>query len=113
MEEAWDDHPLFHAVVWACCDVFLETFLSFRDGFILELLKTRNPILKGIGFAHRKVLGQECIRAGNPCGECILVGVEPCLCFPKQKEWEQLKMNIFHSSAFGLIVLLTSRKFWR
>jgi hypothetical protein len=66
-------------------NVLLEMFLGFRDGFILELLETGNPIPKGVGFAHRKALGQECIRSGIPCGECILVGVEPHLCFPKQR----------------------------
>ena len=56
MEEVLNDKPLFHAVVWACCNVFLETFLGFLDCFVLELLKTGNPVPKGVGFAHRKVL---------------------------------------------------------
>jgi hypothetical protein len=30
MEEVLDDQPLFDAVVWACCDVFLETFRASR-----------------------------------------------------------------------------------
>jgi hypothetical protein len=33
-------------------DVFLEMFPGFRDGFILKLLKTGNPVPKGVGLAH-------------------------------------------------------------
>jgi hypothetical protein len=83
MEEVLDGQPLFHGMVWACCDVFVETFPGYRDGFILELLKTGNLVPKGVGLSHRKVLGQEGIRAGIPCGECILVSVEPRLWFLK------------------------------
>jgi hypothetical protein len=86
MEEALNDKPLFHAVLWAWCNVILEMFPGFRNCFILELLEAGNPILNGVGFAHRKVLGQKCIRTGMPGGEWILVGVEPRLCFPKQRE---------------------------
>ena len=95
-----NDKPFFHAVVWACCNVFLETFLGFLDCFVLELLKTGNLILKGVGFAHRKVLDQKSIRARIPSVESFLVGVKPRLCFPKQKEWEQPKTNIIHRSVF-------------
>jgi hypothetical protein len=52
---------------------------------ILELLRTRKPILKGVGSAHRKVLGKEGTGAGIPTVECFLVGVEPHLCFSKQR----------------------------
>jgi hypothetical protein len=61
MEEVLNDQPLFHAVVWACCDVSLEMFPGFGDGFILELLKIGNPIPKGVGFAHRKVLARNAL----------------------------------------------------
>jgi hypothetical protein len=111
MEEVLDDEPLSHVVVWPCCNVFLETFLGIQDCLILELLKTGNPVLKGVGFAHLKVLGQECIRTSIPCGECILVGVEPCLCFPKQREWESRSRTLPSIVPLGLIMLLTSRKF--
>jgi hypothetical protein len=37
-----------------------------------------------------------------PIDECFLVGVEPHLCFPKQREWEQTKMNVVHCSTFGV-----------
>ena len=43
---------------------------------------------------------QKSIGARTPSVERILVGVEPHLCFPKQREWEQSKMNIIHRSAF-------------
>ena len=100
MEEVLNDKPFFHTVVWACCNVFLKTFPSFRDCFVLELFKTGNPVPKGIGVAHRKVLDQKSIGAYIPSVECVLVGVERRLCFPKKREWEQSKMNIIHRSAF-------------
>ena len=88
MEEVLNDKSFFHAMVWACCNVFLKTFSGFRDCLILELFKTGNPILKGIGFAHRKVLDQKSIGARIPSVKRVIVGVEPHLCFPKQREWE-------------------------
>jgi len=88
MEEVLNDKTFFHAVVWACCNVFLKAFPGFRNCLVLELFKTINPVPKGIGFAHRKVLDQKSIGAHIPCVECFLVGVEPRLCFPKQREWE-------------------------
>jgi hypothetical protein len=65
MEEVLDDQPLFHAVVWACCDIFLESIPSFRDGFILELLKIGNPIPKGVGLAHRKYLARNALEQAS------------------------------------------------
>ena len=59
MDEVLDDQPLFGAVMWPYCNVLLEMFPGFRDGFILELLKIRNPITQGVGFAPQKILGQE------------------------------------------------------
>jgi len=99
IEEVLNDKLFFHAVVWACCNVFLKTFPGFRDCHILELLKTGNSVPKGIGFAHRKVLDQKSIGARIPSVESFLEGVEPHLCFPKQREWEQSKTNIIHCSA--------------
>jgi len=57
MEEVMNDKPFFHAMVWTCFNVFLETIPGFRDYFILELLITRNPVPKGVGSSHQKVLG--------------------------------------------------------
>jgi len=99
MEEVLNDKPFFHVMVWACCNVFLKTFPGFRDCLILELFKTGNPVPKGVGFAHQKVLDQKSIGTRIPSVESFLVGVEPRLCFPKQREWEQSKMNIIHRSA--------------
>src|SRR6185312_6054351 len=99
MEEVLNDKPFFHTVVWACCNVFLKTFQSFRDCFVLELLKTGNPVSKGVGFAHRKALDQKSIGARIPSAKFFLEGVKPRLCFSKQREWEQSKTNIIHRSA--------------
>ena len=71
-----NDKPFFHAVVWACYNVFLKTFPGFRDCLVLELFKTGNPIPKGIGFAHREILRQERIGASFPCGEVCFIGVK-------------------------------------
>jgi len=113
MEEVLNGKPFFHAVVWACCNVFLKTFPGFWDCLVLELFKTGNPIPKGIGFAHWKVLDQKSIGAHNPSVERVLVGVEPRLCFPKKREWEQSKTNIIHHSAFWVDYVAHSRKFCR
>jgi len=88
MEEILNDKPFFDAVVWACCNIFLKTFPGIRDSFILELLKAGNPVPKGVGFAHRKVLDQKSIGARIPSVESIHAGVKQRLCFPKQREWE-------------------------
>ena len=34
MEEVLDNHPLLHAVVWACLNVFLQTLLGLWDDLI-------------------------------------------------------------------------------
>ena len=70
IEEVLNDKTFFHAVVWACCNVFLKTFPGFRDCLVLELFKTGNPVPKGISLAHQKVLDQKSI------GTRIL----PCRC---------------------------------
>ena len=96
-----NDKTFFHAVVWACCNVLLKMFPGFQDCFVLELLKTGNPVLKGVDFAHQKVLDQKSIGTRIPSVESFLVGVEPRLCFPKQREWEQTKMNIVRRESNG------------
>ena len=55
MEEVLNDKPFFHAVVWACCNVFLKTFPGFRDCLVLELFKTGNPVSKSIGLAKTEL----------------------------------------------------------
>jgi hypothetical protein len=63
MIEALDDEPLLHAVVGACRDVILQMFPCLGDGPIHELLKPRDLVLEGIGFAQREKHGEKCIGA--------------------------------------------------
>ena len=37
MEEVLNDQPFFYAMVWACLNVLLETFLDYRDALIQQL----------------------------------------------------------------------------
>jgi hypothetical protein len=61
MIEALDDEPLLHVVMGACRDIIMQAFPCLGDGLICELLKSRDLILEGIGFAQRKKLGEKCI----------------------------------------------------
>ena len=61
IQEVLNDQPLFYVVVWACLYVLLETLPDFRDGLIRQLLDSGDPIPEGIGLAHWKLLGKECI----------------------------------------------------
>jgi hypothetical protein len=61
MIEALDDEPLLHAVMGACSDIILWVFSCLGDGLICELLKPRDLVLEGIGFAQWKKLGEKCI----------------------------------------------------
>jgi hypothetical protein len=63
---AWDDEPLFHSMVWARRGIVLQAFPCLGNGLICELLKVRDLILEGIGFAQQKELGKKCIRAFLP-----------------------------------------------
>jgi hypothetical protein len=58
---ALDDEPLFHPVVWARRDIILQALPCLGNGLIYEMLKARDLILEGIGFAQRKELGEQCI----------------------------------------------------
>jgi hypothetical protein len=66
MIEALDDEPLLHAVMGACRDIILQMFPCLSDGLIHELLKPRDLVSEGIGFAHWKKLGEKCIGALFP-----------------------------------------------
>jgi hypothetical protein len=55
------DEPLHHAVMGACNDIILQAFPCISDGLIRELLKPRDLIAEGIGFADRRKLGEKCI----------------------------------------------------
>jgi hypothetical protein len=49
-----------------CSDIILQVFPCLGDGLIRELLKPKDLLLKGIGFAQRKKLGEKCIGALLP-----------------------------------------------
>jgi hypothetical protein len=66
MIEALDDEPLLHAVMGACRDIILQAFPCLGDGLICELLKPRDLVPEGIGFAQQKKLGEKCIGALLP-----------------------------------------------
>jgi hypothetical protein len=51
MIEALDDEPLIHAMMGACRYIIMQTLPYLGNGFILELLKGRDLVSKGIGFA--------------------------------------------------------------
>jgi hypothetical protein len=52
MIEALDDKPLLHAVMGAYRDIILQAFPCLSDGLIRELLKPRDLVPEGIGFAQ-------------------------------------------------------------
>jgi hypothetical protein len=54
MIDALDDEPLLRAMMGACRDIILQIFPCLSDGFICELLKPRDLVPEGIGFAQRK-----------------------------------------------------------
>jgi hypothetical protein len=51
MIEALDDEQILHAVMVACRDIILQVFPCHGDGLIRELLKSRDLVREGIGFA--------------------------------------------------------------
>jgi hypothetical protein len=61
MIEDLDDEPLLHAVMGACRNTILQTFPCLGDGLIHELLKPRDLVPEGIGFALQEKLGKKCI----------------------------------------------------
>jgi hypothetical protein len=64
----------------ACIDIILQAFPCLGDGLICDLLKPRDPIPEGIGFAQQKKLGEKCIGALLPGWHCLLIGIEPSFC---------------------------------
>jgi hypothetical protein len=60
----------------ACRDIILHAFPCLDDGLIRELLKPRDLVPEGIGFAKRKKLGEKCIGALLPDWHCLLIGIE-------------------------------------
>jgi hypothetical protein len=54
MIEALDGEPLLHAMMGACRDIILQVFPCLGNGLIRELLKPRDLVPEGIGFAQWK-----------------------------------------------------------
>jgi hypothetical protein len=77
MIEALDDESLLHVVMGACRDIILQVFPCLSDGLIRVLLKPRDHVPEGIGFAQRKKLGEKCIGALLPGWHCQLIEIEP------------------------------------
>jgi hypothetical protein len=67
MIETLDDEPLLHVVMGAYRNIILQMFPCLSDGLIGELLKPRDLVLDGIGFAQQKKLGEKCIGALLTC----------------------------------------------
>jgi hypothetical protein len=61
MIEALDDKLLLHAMMGACRDMILQAFPCLGDGLIRELLKPKNLVPEGIGFAQRKNLTRKAL----------------------------------------------------
>jgi hypothetical protein len=66
MIKALDDEPLLHAMMGTCKDIILHPFSCLGNGLMHELLKPRDLVPKGIGFAKQKKLGEKCIGALLP-----------------------------------------------
>jgi hypothetical protein len=66
MIESLDDEPFLNVVMGACRDIILQVIPFLGDGLIRELLKPRELVLEGIGFAQWKKLGEKCIGALLP-----------------------------------------------
>jgi hypothetical protein len=66
MIEALDDEPLLHAVMGACRDIILQVFPCLDDCLIHELLKSRDLVPEGFGFAQWEKRGEKCIGALLP-----------------------------------------------
>jgi hypothetical protein len=79
MIEALDDEPLLHAVMGACRNIILQAFPCLGDGLIHELLKPRELVSEGIGFAQWKKLGAKCIGALLLGWHYLLIGIKPLL----------------------------------
>jgi hypothetical protein len=61
MIKVLDDEPLLHGMMGECIDIILHAFPCLDDGLIRELLKPRDLVPEGIGFAQRKFFCEKCI----------------------------------------------------
>jgi hypothetical protein len=61
MIEALDGEPLLHAMMGACRDIILQVFPCLGNGLIRGLLKPRDLVPEGIGFAQRKNMARNAL----------------------------------------------------
>jgi hypothetical protein len=54
MIEALDDKPLLHVVLGACRDIILQALPCLNNGFICDLLKGRDLVLRALVLPNRK-----------------------------------------------------------
>jgi hypothetical protein len=66
MIEALDDEPLLHAMMGASRDIILQMNSCLGVGLICELLKPRDVVPNGTGFAQWKNPGEKCIGVLHP-----------------------------------------------
>ena len=100
MKEALNDQPFLHPVVWARCNVLLQTFPSFCHGFISELLEARDLVPQRVSFPLREILRQKRIGTRVPSCECCSVEVEPLFCLPNKREGKETKFDGIQRRSF-------------
>jgi hypothetical protein len=61
MIEALDGERLLHAMMGACRDIILQVFPCLSNGLICELLKPRDLVPEGIGFAQRQNMARNAL----------------------------------------------------
>ena len=69
--------------------VLLQSFPCFQNRLVPCLLETGNSSTKGVGFAQREELREECRRAFIPGVDSSTVGIEPLLCSPEEGQRKQ------------------------
>nr|ABA98744.1 hypothetical protein LOC_Os12g33480 [Oryza sativa Japonica Group] len=80
--------------------IFLQTFPCFRNRLIPRLLETGNSSTKGISFAHREELREECRRTLMPGVDSSTVGIELLLRPLEKGEREQSQPDSVGTDAF-------------
>ena len=74
-------------------NVLLEMLPCFENRLIRLLLEARNLHTKGVGLAHQEEFLEERIGASILGGGFLMVGVEPLLHLPEQREREEAKAD--------------------
>jgi hypothetical protein len=85
MIESLDDEPFLHAVMGACRDIILQTFPWLGDGLIHELLKPRDLVPEGIGFAEQKKLAKNALEHFSQVYTASLWEYNHCFAFPSNE----------------------------